>query len=572
MTDNLSLSELESALSRFFFSPWETSESSSALIVEQDELSYSDWEEIFEAVEAVRNFDLGENLVLTVEEGNQNFEYRINWEPSGFVTTHDREDTEIPASRIYPDDETAANVLEEVRNGQVNDQEDLQSAVRSFIEASRTSVRFRFRIPHSHIEAAITDSLESDINVNFRFLWSNLLEEIEAKSIPNIREFIQLRNEKTCFVTIDLPATAFGEYIGFFSLRGLDSRDFSDFIERRTHLDQTLNAIQRECAIDGFHEVYLPPMVFVTDSGDEWLAEVLRQRLAPFQVMFSLLGVSNTARRQDGSWRIRINGRKTIDAEVELQKQENEWELSVSNGPSPVSADREQVQEFVSLFSWVYQSRPTDRVTVLRNIITLYTTNIAGLLDKVENIHASARTNFNVYIEDSVDEFIDFQQEVSRYVFETQREISNLRRDLSNAVSKDLFRVFGFILVTGVGVVSQISKVTNARNALGIALVPVGIYMFLSLIGVRGLNKQFDSIESSREDYYNLYERFLDEQILDDITDSEADSDLKTQFKRGVWLYYGLFGILLAVTVYLVIDLLFIGGPATEILADILSS
>ena len=572
MTDNLPHSELESALSRFFFSPWETTESSSALIVEQDELSVSDWEGIFKSVEAVRSLDLGENLVLTVEEDSQNFEYRINWERSGFVTSHDREDAEIPASRLYPDDETAADALEQVRNDRINDQEGLQSVVQSFIEAPRTSVRFRFRIPHNHVESTITDSLDADISVKFRFLWSSLLEEIEAKSITDIREFIELRNEKTCFVTVDLPGTAFGEYIGFFSLRALDSRDFSDFIERRTHLDKTLNAIQRECAIDGFHEVYLPPMVFETGSGDEWLAEVLRQRLAPFQVMFSLLGVSNTARRQDGSWRIRINGRKTIDAEVEIQKHSNEWELSVSNGPSPVSADQEQVEEFVSLFTWVYQSRPTDRVTVLRNIITLYTTNIAGLLGEIENIHASARTNFNVYIEDSVDEFIDFQQEVSRYVFETQREISNLRRDLSNAVSKDLFRVFGFILVTGVGVVSQISKVTNARNALGIALIPVGIYMVLSLVGIRGLNKQFDSIESSREDYYNLYERFLDEQILDDITDSEADSDLKTQFKRGVKLYYGLFGILLAITIYLVIELLLTGGPATKLLTEILSS
>jgi len=572
VTDNLPHSELESALSRFFFSPWETTESSSALIVEQDELSVSDWEEVFNAVEAVRSLDLGENFVLTVEEDSQNFEYRINWERSGFVTSHDREDAEIPASRLYPDDETAADALEQVRNDRINDQEGLQSVIQSFIEAPRTSVRFRFRIPHNHVESTITNSLDADISVKFRFLWSSLLEEIEAKSITDIREFIELKNEKTCFVTVDLPATAFGEYIGFFSLRALDSRDFSDFIERRTHLDKTLNAIQRECAIDGFHEVYLPPMVFETGSGDEWLAEVLRQRLAPFQVMFSLLGVSNTARRQDGSWRIRINGRKTIDAEVELQKHSNEWELLMSNGPSPVSADLEQVQEFVSLFIWVYQSRPTDRVTVLRNIITLYTTNIAGLLDEIENIHASARTNFNVYIEDSVDEFIDFQQEVSRYVFETQREISNLRRDLSNAVSKDLFRVFGFILVTGVGVVSQISKVTNARNALGIALIPVGIYMILSLVGIRGLNKQFDSIESSREDYYNLYERFLDEQILNDITDSEADRDLKTQFKRGVKLYYGLFGILLAITIYLVIDLLLTGGPAAKLLTEILSS
>ncbi|GAA0679126.1 hypothetical protein ACFQDG_00635 [Natronoarchaeum mannanilyticum] len=572
MTDNLSLTELESALSRFFFSPWEPTESSSALIVEQNGLSISDWEEAFDAVEAVRNFDLGENLVLTVEEDSQNFEYRINWEPTDFVTCHDREETDIPASRLYPDDETAADSLEQVRNDRVNDQEELQSVVRSFIKAPRTSVRFRFRIPHSHVESVIGEGLDLDIGVKFRFLWSSLLEEIEAKSISEVKDFVQLRNEKTCFVTVDLPATAFGEYIGFFALRKLDSRDFSDFIERRTHLDRTLNAIQRECAIDGFHEVYLPPAVFVTDRGDEWLTEVLRQRLAPFQAMFFLLGISNTARRQDGAWRIRINGRKTIDSEVELEKERDEWELSVSNGPSPVNADREQVQEFVSLFNWIYHSRSTDRVTVLRNIVTLYTTNIAGLLDEIENIHASARTNFNVYIEDSVDEFIDFQQEVSRYVFETQREVSNLRRDLSNAVSKDLFRVFGFILVTGVGVVSQISRVTNARNALGIALIPVGIYMVLSLVGVRGLNKQFDSIEASREDYYNLYERFLDKQILDDITDSEADSDLKTQFKRGIWLYYGLFGILLAVTVYSIIDLLFTGGPATKLLAEILSS
>jgi hypothetical protein len=79
VTDNLPHSELESALSRFFFSPWETTKSSSDLIVEQDELSVPDWEEVINTVDAVRSLDLGENLILTVEEDSQNFEYRTNW-------------------------------------------------------------------------------------------------------------------------------------------------------------------------------------------------------------------------------------------------------------------------------------------------------------------------------------------------------------------------------------------------------------------------------------------------------------------------------------------------------------
>jgi hypothetical protein len=213
----------------------------------------------------------------------------------------------------------------------------------------------------------------------------------------------------------------------------------------------------------------------------------------------------------------------------------------------------------------------TDRLSVLRNIITLYTTTTEGLIENIDEILDSTKSNFKFYAEESVDKFIGMQQEVSNYLLETQREFSELRRDLANSLSRDLFRVFGFLIVTWVGIFLQLEQIATIRNALSISLVPVIFYLTLSIRAVHSLSQQFASLENSRDAYYRMYKRQMNEKLFEEIVDSSEDERVSGQFQADKRIYYALFGGLLLFAIYAIIDLQALQGPVSDIVRSILS-
>lgn len=72
MTANQNIQGMESAFTRLFFSPWETTESSSSLTVKDDEITVADSQEVISAVEDIREYISGDNLRFTVEDVNDN--------------------------------------------------------------------------------------------------------------------------------------------------------------------------------------------------------------------------------------------------------------------------------------------------------------------------------------------------------------------------------------------------------------------------------------------------------------------------------------------------------------------
>jgi len=278
--------------------------------------------------------------------------------------------------------------------------------------------------------------------------------------------------------------------------------------------------------------------------------------------------------RRSDSWQIRINGKKILEENVKIDDHEGGWVLKTLTSErveSDVLITNDMVSSFVEVFQWTYEIRETDRLSVLRNIITLYTTTMEGLIEDIDEIFGSSKSNFQFYAEESVDEFLEMQQDVSNYLLETQREISELRRSLANNLSRDLFRVFGFLIVVWVGIFLQLERIATVQNALSLSLVPVILYLILSIRAVMGLSQQFISIEERRDSYYEMYKRQLSEEFFDDIVDSDEDQRISSQFQTDKCIYYIVFGGLLLFAIYAVIDLQVIHGPVSEIASSILS-
>lgn len=554
-----------------FQSDWDITEGDDGITITSEHCSGADCIHVIEQCAAIREYFEGRNLLFEVDEQRDNFSYRLLWEPRGTVICSEVEDSDSPSERIFSETE-AAQALDDIRNDRINDRDSLEDCLQTFADEAHVEISFRFPIPSSSVGEFVSEALDVEFDVTFYFSLENLFTDIRELQIEEAKDFFCPSNSKHLFVILDAPGHEYGDELGFFSLGALERTSIDDYKERTTNLSKRLQAVGRECAIDRFEEVYLPPTFFdLVTSTDEEFIQPYHRLVARFQIVFFLIGVSNVARLEAGQWTVRIQGRKVIESTMQLVEESGDFQIEFQDSDSSTMADvnHELAGTSVDVFEWVYESRVTDRITVFRNIVTLYTTSLEGLLAELDEIFESTKANLKFYVEESIDEFMNFQQEVSNYALETQRELSSLRRDLMNNLSRDVFRVFGFVIVTWVAIFLQIQDVTSIRYALSLSLAPVFVYLILAYRSVQGLDHQFDSVEKTQSRYHTFFKRRIDENILSEIINEEAEDKLHRRFGTDLKIYYGLIVFLLVLAVIVWIYLLLLNGDIPGFLQNL---
>ncbi len=569
------ISELEAVLMDLQ-DMWACSEDPTTISFSSADLSVSDRERIFEQVNDLRSIIDGRSLVFKIVEEREIFEYRIHWEPNNNITLTTDSDQGTDGNDVFQDDATIS-AIETLRNGRIREIDDLRECLEGFIENENVAVSFVYRVDSTDISSIIENELDGVHSVRFYFQKSTFLNHIDTDELRLLRNLLLPTLDKQMFAIQDLDAPCYGRDLGFFSLSDLPSNSYDDFTQLRSNLNEMIASVGRECVIDEFEDIYIPPDFFEFQAvNDDSFVTDLLSYTSGYRLLYCIFSLSNVVRRRSDSWQVRINGKKILEEKIRIEKSGEEWKLKALRSESVASevpVTQDLVNSFVDVFQWSYEYkvRVTDRVSVLRNIITLYTTSIEGLINNIDEIHDSTKSNFKFYAEESVDEFIGMQQEVSNYLLETQREFSELRRNLANSLSRDLFRVFGFLVVTWVGIFLQLERIATVRNALSISLVPVIFYLALSIRAVHGLSQQFSSLEESRDAYYRMYKRQMNEELFEEIVDSSEEERISGQFQTDKRIYYALFGGLLLLAAYAIIDLQVLHGLVSDIVRSILS-
>lgn len=558
--------ELERVLDDFS-DAWNPTIQGRVLQVHEEGVDASACSRIINQVSQYRELVAGRNLIFNLKYDTEAFDYRVIWQQDDHVVANPDTDSDIALDRLFESQEVQ-NAFKSIRNDRVRDGDDLESILGTLVPHGSVETSFQYYIEGKHIDNFLEEETDETVDITYYFSEDSAETEITNVSFEELKEELFTSREKRVLVVRGLQNHAYGADIGFFPPTQLFSTSFQDFCERSSRTDTKMADIRRECAIDYFDERYLPPDYLEIDTGANFeLLDSYYQRIRPFQLLLCVIGISNIARSYDGVWEIRINGRRVIESEVSLSSEDGTYLLQEDDpGAGPVEITEEIVEKFLDVFDWIYSTRTEDRITVFRNIVTIYTTSVVGMLEDIGEVTKSAKNNFRFYVRDSVEEFVGVQQDISSYVFETQREMSDLRRGLANNLNKDLFRVFGFTAITWVTIVSGLSEVTNVRAALAISLVPVSVYLLLGLRSTYALSQQYQSIKDGREQYYGMYENRIDKSILNEIRDADGSDTMDKEFTFDLYLYYILFSALFVVSLYAIGDLVVFHGPLTDLI------
>jgi hypothetical protein len=311
------------------------------------------------------------------------------------------------------------------------------------------------------------------------------------------------------------------------------------------------------------------------------------QLFYPHIAVFSILSIANTAEFQNDSvWNIRIQGRQYIEGKIRGTSANN---LSVTFGDSSTSVEltKARVESLYSLYCWVYDHNSDNRISVVRNVATLYARNIADLITGADEIESSAESNRRYYMKESVDEFFEFRQELTENAFETQSRFAELRSELMTDLSRDLFRTFAFIVAIAATAIFRLSDVLPpVPTYLTVSGILV-IYSSVTFRRVRGIRAQFLDLIETQKNQMDFYSDFFDEDELEErgvgsnntcpwwgtpfqiwwnIRDEEVEyMRLRCGFALDLFMYYTLILMIISISVLLVFEALSI----TDIIAPI---
>jgi len=564
------LSDLESGLTDLY-ETWTVNEAGTAVTFADQDTNPNSIDRIIEQVSSLREIIEDRSLAITVEDPHQVIHYRILWQSNGSISCSEEADQGTAPDDIFVDDDCQSSV-EKLRNDRVYTKEDILECVSPIAEKDDSSVSWKYTIPQQYVADAISDELDSDMDVSFNMKYDSFSDSVNSIKYEEARSFFLPDSSKHLFVTLDGQDWFFGSSIGHFPLSELKSDNFNSFKNKASTIHDRLNKVRKECAIDRFDELYFPPTLLVIDSySNQATAEDFKDSVAGLQMISSIVGLSNIVRWKNESWNIRLNGRRVIESEISQSENHREIVNNSEAGETPVKFSLDTLNHFVNLFDWVYSVRTTDRITVFRNIATLYTTSVDGLIKNIDEISDSTKSNFRFYVEDSVESFVDVQQDISSYIFEMHQEVSDLRRNLANNLSQDLFRVLGLAIVSWGAILLRIEGLTTVRTALTISVIPLLVYLVLALRGARSLEHQFDSIQETKENYFEMYEHQVDSRTMDKLRSGDNTKRLESQFRTDLRLYYAIFTILVLICIYVIIDMS-VAGPLSELIGKIISS
>lgn len=465
-----------------------------------------------------------EDLSETTDTGSLSFditgsgeEYEINYAPSGDTVSGSRDlGSGTSISQNYRGNDELIETLTNLKDGVLTSREGIIESLEIIDSGGHHQIDIDCTIRASRIEDTIAEVLdESRLSVNLYFSWDTFESHIQGASLAETRQILLSEEDhtKSLVVIHYLDDFVQGDSLSVYALGRLASEGYSSTTAGWT--DQ-MEKIRRQTLIQELDLRFLPPSFFQLDrtSNEEWQEEV-RQLFYPHIAVFSILSIANTAEFQNSStWKIRIQGRQYIEGEIAATSINN---LSVTSGEGevPVGLTKERVDDLYSLYCWVYNHNADNRISVVRNVATLYARNIAELVTGADEIESSAESNRQYYMKESVDEFFEFRQELTESAFETQSRFKDLRSELMNDLSRDLFRTFAFIIAIAATAIFRLRDVLPpVPTYLAVSGVLL-IYSTVTFRRVRGIRAQFLDLIETQKNQVDFYSDFFDEDELE---------------------------------------------------------
>lgn len=551
-------------------------ESNGSYSVTIRQASQTEINQIIDDVEELSDLIETDHLVFSI--GGRDDEYRIRYNPNRGAINSDRISGEYEIESQYSHDENLIEYLQTIEANSLSDESELRVALEATLDEEDLQVDVEYNLQKENIISRIQQEIPGDhITIRFHFFQDNFSSKILQTPPRNIREYLLEEDDiKSLVIILDINYVIPGTD---FSMSGLaELHDDLGIFNQTSRWQTEYNKILTQSLIEDPNTNFLPPSFFhgeFSSDGDD--IEEIERLWYRYIVFFSLLSIfSSSEHIGSGTWDLRMTGRQYIEGKIQVSEP-SRITLITTERESTIELSQDIVENIFSVYEWVYTSDESEeRINILRNVITLFARDIEDILVNSKRILGSAKANRQYFLEQSIDDFFEFRQELMQGAFRTQRAFSELRGDLMQDLTRDLFRTFGFILVLAASLVFELGTIIPIGTVYNLISGLLIIFGFITLRRIGGIRRNFYAVLDNRNNSVEFYQKFFDERELKDmgiITTGEVpwlcrvlsserfgviDSQMKCNFTIDILLYYALAGGIIVGSLLIIIDVNFV--------------
>jgi hypothetical protein len=567
--------DLDSAISSFLDRWGEFSvERNNSYSIESGQVGEDQIPELIRDVEELsETFNPG-SFEIEVDGGED--QYNIDWDPTiGIIQSDPVSNGGYDIGDLYDDDEETEGAVRSISDDSLRDVDELIDTLRILIPREDIDLTIDFGIEKRRVVGKLEEEYSfGDMSLQFYFSFDFFERRISNVSPENFREEYFDDGDRLAFVIHDFGSMMCSDD---FAVTGLGSIDqLSEWAASgESTWEDVVSSVATQSLIENVSSVYLPPSFFKFDSepttNEEEQVEAL---FRSHGVLFSMLSITSSAQQDGDMWELQISGKQLIEGRIQASSDEI-FVRDADESETTFQIEELDVEDFQSLFEWAYVkgSEPETRLPIVRNVTTLFAQNLSDVVENISEIHGSIKSNYQYYIEQTTDDFFEFRQELIDSAFETNSRFSDLRSQLINSLSRDIFRTIAFILVIGATVYYRLPETVNSNTVFTILLSLIFIYGLVVLRRVRGIHHQLDMLVEDRSSAVDFYGKFFDEEekeeyqlktdvddiwlqgLFDRISWTRGKFEFEYTIAYDLFVYYLLVGVILVGTVLGLVDI-----------------
>ncbi|WP_312907191.1 hypothetical protein [Tissierella praeacuta] len=239
---------------------------------------------------------------------------------------------------------------------------------------------------------------------------------------------------------------------------------------------------------------------------------------------------------------------------------ENKNILSIINGHKKIVIknkelihyNQEQVKYLFQAYRWAYAGENSDKLSILRKLVTVTLCEDCGedyyilLLGKAKDIYYTAIKNFDIYLEENVEQYFEARQKIMDLIEVKSNEISNHITNTIDSMNKTLFAFLGTIFT------AIISFVENNNDVL-IKFALVSFIVYVVVYSIYYLSYSKLKVIQTRK-YYDESIVKINDKLLGIYPDESSDRNYFDPIAKNIEI----FNIYWYATIIISIALIFI--------------
>ena len=265
------------------------------------------------------------------------------------------------------------------------------------------------------------------------------------------------------------------------------------------------------------------------------------ERFQEIKILFSLLYIADYSSINENNLKLKLNGYRNKDYIIEL----NNFKYN------------EKYDEFYKIYHWIFQdSNEYDKIALTRHVISMYC-KYSDILDIDEKTFLAIKSNYNIYLKENVDKYVDLKNKLTEFVMSTSNQINDIIGDFVDNFGKNIIAFITFILGTIIANIVSDSPLNSifTKDIVTIIFAILAssiVYLLISIV------ETYYKFMSYKKDYKNLKESYTDilnEQDIDIIFKNDKEYINNKNNVRKVVTIFSILWIMLVIIAFISIIL-----------------